>query len=278
MALEHALRFPVLMIGSGPALSMRGAAYLSGVEDGVVIDVGGRATDVGALVHGYPRPSALPTEIQGVRMDFRVPDVFSLPFGGGTVLDLQSDPPAIGSASVGDRLAAEALVFGGETATLTDAAVAGGRIDIGSRPLSAAQRRALSPVLEIVDDLLADALDRAKAALPSTPLVVVGGGSGLVPSGLAGVTDLVRPVDADVANAIGVAIAPVSGQADRICANRPEERKRALEEARSAAFARAIHAGADPAAVDVVEVEEVPLTYMVDPAIRIRVRAVGPRS
>jgi hypothetical protein len=85
-------------------------------------------------------------------------------------------------------------------------------------------------------------------------------------------------VDADVANAIGVTIAAVSGQADRVCADRPDERARALADARDAAFARAIHAGADPYAVEVVEVEEIALTYLVDPAIRIRVRAVGPRS
>ncbi|HEX7300814.1 MAG TPA: hydantoinase/oxoprolinase family protein [Solirubrobacteraceae bacterium] len=278
MALEHALRFPVLMIGSGPANSMRGAAYLSGVVNGAVVDVGGSTTNVGVLVHGYPRPSPRATDIAGVRMDFRMPEVFGLPFGGGTVVDPQADPPAIGPASVGDRLAQEALVFGGETATLTDAAVAGGRADIGSHRLSAAHRRALSPLLEIVDERLADAIDRAKGALPAVPLVVVGGGSGLVAPGLAGVTNLVVPADAEVASAIGVAIAPVSGQADRICPNRPEERERAREEASRAAFARAIHAGADPDAVDVVEVEEVPLTSMVDPAVRIRVRAVGPRS
>jgi hypothetical protein len=51
-----------------------------------------------------------------------------------------------------------------------------------------------------------------------------------------------------------------------------------MEEARVAAFARAVHAGADPARVEVVEVVEIPLSYLLDPAIRIRVKAAGPRS
>ena len=42
-------------------------------------------------------------------------------------------------------------------------------------------------------------------------------------------------------------------------------------------MARAIHAGADPDRVAVVEVAEIPLAYMLDPAIRIRVKAAGPR-
>jgi N-methylhydantoinase A/oxoprolinase/acetone carboxylase beta subunit len=278
MALEYALRFPVLMIGSGPANSMRGAAHLSGVRDAVVIDAGGTSTDVGVLVNGFPREAALPSEIAGVRMNFRMPDVLSVPIGGGSVLDLNADPPRIGPESVGFRLARCALVFGGDVPTLTDAAVAAGRAEIGTRRPPPRRRRALAGVLPLVEEALVDAIDRAKAALAPTPLVVVGGASMLVPDRLAGVSDIVRPADYEVANAIGAAIAPVSGQADRICPNRPDLRRRALEEVRAMAFSRAVHAGADPKAVEIVELEEIPLTYLVDPAVRIRVKAAGPRG
>jgi N-methylhydantoinase A/oxoprolinase/acetone carboxylase beta subunit len=278
MALDYALRFPVLMIGSGPANSMRGAAHLAGVEDALVVDAGGTSTDVGVLVNGFPRESALPTAIAGVRMNFRMPDVLSLPLGGGSLVDLDSDPPRIGPRSVGFRLGTSALVFGGDTPTLTDAAVAAGRADIGSKPLTPRRRRALAAVIPLVDALVADAIDRAKGALAPTPLVVVGGAGMLVADRLEGVSEVVRPPDHEVANAIGAAIAPVSGQADRICSNRPDRRSRALEEARATAFARAVHAGADPKAVEIVEIEEIPLTYLVDPAIRIRVKAAGPRA
>lgn len=37
---------------------MRGAAFLSGVLDAIVIDVGGTTTDVGVLKGGFPRQAA----------------------------------------------------------------------------------------------------------------------------------------------------------------------------------------------------------------------------
>ncbi|MEA2255688.1 MAG: hypothetical protein QOG35_1733 [Solirubrobacteraceae bacterium] len=277
MTLEHALRFPVLMIGSGPASSMRGAAYLSGVDQGVVADVGGTVTEVGMLVNGFPRPSNLPTEVVGVRIDCRMPDVVSLPMGIGSVVGLDDDPPTLGPPTVAPG-SGEGLVFGGDVPTLADALVAGRRADLGTRVLTADQARALSPVLPVVDELLAEAVDRAAVGLPAAPLIAVGGGGLLVPDALDGVVEVIRPPDGDVAGAMGVAIAPVGGQADRICLNRHESRARALEEARGAAFARAVHAGADPDSVEVVEVEEIPLSYLVDPVMRIRVKAAGPRG
>lgn len=277
MALEHALRFPVLMIGGGPANSMRGAAHLSGVQDAVVVDVGGTSTDIGLLINGFPRESPHPTAFAGVQINFRMPDVRSLLLGGGSVVDLAGSSQIL-PHSVGSRLVELALVFGGGTPTLTDAAVVSGRASIGSFKPPAKQRRALSRALTTVEELLVDAIDRVKTASAPVPLVVVGGGSMLVPDRLAGASEVIRPADYEVANAIGAAIAPVSGQADRICPNRPDKRSEALEDARAAAFERAVHAGADPQGVEIVEVEEIPLTYLVDPAIRIRVKAAGPRG
>jgi len=270
MALEPALRFPVLMIGSGPASAMRGAAWLSGVTGGVVVDIGGARADVGILVNGFPREAPAPIRVAGVRTSFRTPDVISLPFGGGTVV-------APGTMIAGSVLGEQALVFGGETATLIDAAVAAGRVVLGSRALTLRQRRTLAGALAPVDAQLADAVDRIKGAPHDVALVAVGGASGLVPADLPGVDEVIVPGDGDVAGAVGLAIAPAGGQADRIFRNRPADRDHAIAAAREEALARAIHAGADPDRVEVVAVNEVPLAYMHDPAIRIRVKAAGPR-
>ena len=270
MALEPALRFPVLMIGSGPASAMRGAAWLSGVNGGAVVDVGGARADIGILVNGFPREAPAPIRVAGVRTSFRTPDVISLPFGGGTVV-------APGTMIAGSVLGEQALVFGGETATLIDAAVAAGRVVLGSRALTLRQRRTLAGALAPVDAQLADAVDRIKGAPHDVALVAVGGASGLVPSDLPGVDEVIVPGDGDVAGAVGLAIAPAGGQADRIFRNRPADRDHAIAAAREEALARAIHAGADPDRVEVVAVNEVPLAYMHDPAIRIRVKAAGPR-
>jgi hypothetical protein len=258
------------MIGSGPASAMRGAAWLSGVTGGVVVDIGGARADVGILVNGFPREAPAPIRVAGVRTSFRTPDVISLPFGGGTVV-------APGTAIAGSVPDEQALVFGGETATLIDAAVAAGRVVLGSRALTLRQRRTLAGALAPVDALLADAVERIKGAPHDVALVAVGGASGLVPADLPGVDEVIVPGDGDVAGAVGLAIAPAGGQADRIFRNRPADRDHAIAAAREEALARAIHAGADPDRVEVVAVNEVPLAYMHDPAIRIRVKAAGPR-
>ncbi|HEV7884747.1 MAG TPA: hydantoinase/oxoprolinase family protein [Solirubrobacteraceae bacterium] len=278
MAAEHALRFPALMIAAGPGMSMRGAAQLSGVGDAVVVHVGATSTSVGALVSGVPRERTGSTDIAGVRTSLRLPDARHVPFGIGSVVALGPGRGAIGPESVGFALAGRALVFGGTLATVADAAVAGGRVVLGSHDLDSSSRRPLAHALRRVDAALAAAVEDASAGRPATPLVVVGPGHWLVPDGLGGAGEMIRPPDGALAHAIGAAMASVSGQAERICSRRPDRRQAALEEARAAALARAIDAGADPAAVEVSEVEEVPLTHLLRPALRIRVRAVGPRG
>jgi N-methylhydantoinase A/oxoprolinase/acetone carboxylase beta subunit len=278
MALDFALHFPVLMIGSGPANSMIGAAHLTGADRAVVVDAGGRALHVGVLDGGFPRQSGRPARIAGVRMGFRTPDVVSLPMGGGSVVHLDGDPPAVGPGNVGADLRRQALSFGGPTPTLTDAAVAGGRAEMGSHPMSPMQRDRLARALAIVDALLERTVETVRGDMPSPPIVVVGGAGMLVPDGLPGAGEVIRPLDGEVANAIGAAMGSIGGQADRICSNRPDRIREALREARGAAVARAIHAGADPDRIEVSEIDEVPLSYMADPAVRIRVRATGPRG
>jgi len=85
MSLDQALRYPVLTIGSGPANSVRGAAFLTGISDSLVADVGGTSTDLGVLTNGFPRESAQGVEIGGVRTNFRMPDLVTIALGGGTV-------------------------------------------------------------------------------------------------------------------------------------------------------------------------------------------------
>ena len=76
-------RFPVLTLGSGPTNSMRGACALAGVNNAVVIDVGGTSADAGILVDGFPRESTAAVEVGGVRTNFRMPDLISIGLGGG---------------------------------------------------------------------------------------------------------------------------------------------------------------------------------------------------
>jgi N-methylhydantoinase A/oxoprolinase/acetone carboxylase beta subunit len=264
----------VLTIGSGPANSIRGAAFLTGRADALVADVGGTSTDVGVLVNGFPRESSQGVEIGGIRTNFRMPDLVTIALGGGTVL-CAGDPVRLGPESVGYRLADEALVFGGPTPTLTDSAVATGRARLGDPSLARPAMRLLEAASVAADAELADAIDRVKTAKGDLTLIAVGGGSILIPDELPGVSEVIRPHHFDAANAIGAAIASVSGQVDRIFQFGPGGRKAALDEASQEARDHAVAAGADPGTVQIVELEEIPLAYLTSPAVRIRAKAAG---
>lgn len=278
MALHYATRFPVLTIGSGPANSIRGAAYLTGASDAIVADVGGTSTDVGVLVSGFPRESARGVTIGGIDTNFRMPDLVTIAVGGGAVVSGTGTEVAVGPRSVGFRLTEQALVFGGNTPTLTDAAVACGRAELGNAKRVARHRGLLAAALRRSDAMLAEAIDHVKTSCEDRPLIAVGGGSILVPDRLPGVSEIHRPDHHDVANAIGAAIAAVSGEVDRIFHPGPGGRRAAIEEASAEARDRAVRAGADPDHVEVVDIEEVPMTYLTNPAVRIRVKVAGPLS
>ncbi|WP_084965449.1 hydantoinase/oxoprolinase N-terminal domain-containing protein [Thermoactinospora rubra] len=277
MTLEHAARLPVSTIGSGPANSLRGAAFLSGVADAVVADVGGTSTDLGVLVGGFPRESSAATEIGGVLTNFRMPDILSIALGGGSVVRDGS----VGPDSVGYRITEEALVCGGGTMTLTDAAVHAGRTAgvppawperLAGLPL---RHETLRAALALADEMVEDAVDRMTLGRADRPLVAVGGGAFLLPDRILGVSRVVRPPHAEVANAVGAAIALASGRVDTILPA-GESRAKAIESAKEQAAAKAVRAGADPAQVEIVDLQEIPLSYLSEPAVRLHVKAAGP--
>lgn len=277
MTVEYAERFPVLTIGSGPANSIRGAAYLSGRTEGLVIDVGGTSTDVGVLVNGFPRQSLHGAKVGGVATNFRIPDLVSIALGGGSIVAGGPASVRVGPESVGYRLSQEALVFGGSIVTMTDAAVAGGRAAIGNVAALAGHNPALfRAAITRADDMLADLVDRAKASRADVPLIAVGGGSILIADHIPGVSEVIRPDHFDVANAIGAAVASVSGEYEGILYHGSRKRPELLEQATARATERAIAAGADPRKVEVVEIEEIPIGYLTDTALRVRVKVVGP--
>jgi N-methylhydantoinase A/oxoprolinase/acetone carboxylase beta subunit len=276
MALEYVLKRPVLTIGSGSANSMRGAAFLSGLSDTLVADIGGTSTDIGILVNGFPRESAIPLDIGNVSTNFRMPDLVTIAVGGGTIVMVDDAGVRLGPISVRHRVLEMGLAFGGSTPTLTDAAVNVGRLDLGNRERTFPRADVLRTALHQAEVRFAEAIDRIKSDRKPHPLVVVGGAATLMPNALAGVSEVVRPRHHDVANAIGAAIAPVGGQVDRVVHRAISDRTEAVAEAKAAARNEAIKAGADPDHIETVEVEEVPMTYLPDPAVRLRVRAVGP--
>lgn len=269
-------RYPVLTFASGPTNSMRGAAFLSNVSDALVMDIGGTTTDVGALINGFPRESSIAVDIGGVRTNFRMPDILSVGLGGGSHVVADGNRVKIGPHSVGYRILTDALVFGGRQLTTTDIAVAAGYADIGDRDrVRHLDRRLVARAVGEIHRLAEEALDRMKASAAAARVILVGGGSVLINRDLAGVSELTVPAQAGVANAIGAAIAQVSGEVDRIFSYEKLGRDRALEDARSEARRAAVAAGASFESVAIVDVEELPLQYLPGGAVRVRVKAVG---
>ena len=274
MDAEFAVRFPVFTIASGPTNSMRGAAFLSGVSDGIVVDVGGTSTDVGALVRGFPREASVAVNIAGVRTNFRMPDVLSIALGGGSIVG--DGFRSIGPESVGYRISREALIFGGSTLTATDVAVAGELANIGNRELVKGLDPGLvSQGVQEIQQRVEDTVDRVKLSASPEPIVLVGGGSILIGDDLSGASQVLRPEHYEVANAIGAAIAQVAGQVEKVYSLEQIGRQEAVASARDEAVNKAVAAGADPSTVEVVEVDEITLTYLPGNATLIRTKAVG---
>jgi N-methylhydantoinase A/oxoprolinase/acetone carboxylase beta subunit len=272
---ELAARFPVLSFASGPTNSMRGAAFLTGVMDALVVDVGGTTSDLGALKAGFPREANAVVQVGGVRTLFRMPDLLSIGLGGGSHVAPEPDGRVtIGPRSVGFRLPELARVFGGPQLTTSDAAVRLGKLDLGdSARVADLDEGFARAVLAEAARMLGDSADRMKTEAAAVPLLAVGGGAFLVPDSLPGISEVLRPAHAAVANAVGAAIAQVSGEADQVFQGLT--RAEALQQAEQIARARAAEAGAEPDSLVLVDVEDLPIAYLPGGALRVRVRVVG---
>ncbi|MBK8082679.1 MAG: hydantoinase/oxoprolinase family protein [Devosia sp.] len=273
MGEDKVRRFPVLTFASGPTNSMRGAAFLTGLKHAVVVDIGGTTSDVGMLVKGFPRQTSTTVDIGGVRTNFRMPDVFAVGLGGGSLVS--ADGASIGPQSVGYRITSEGLVFGGSTLTATDIAVASGKAAIGDATKVAAIPAAVwQRALAAMQTSLSRAVERCRTSAETVPVIAVGGGSILMPDRL-GDLPVTQPDHFEVANAVGAAIAQISGEVDRVFSLARLSREAALAAAEAEARASAIAAGARPDSIEVIEREDIPLAYLPGNATRVRVRVVG---
>ena len=272
--LERVRQFPALTFASGPTNSIRGAWALTGLADAIVIDVGGTTSDIGVLKNGFPRQSNLVIDVGGARTNFRMPDVIAIGLGGGSLIG--PDGRSFGPQSVARNLRQKALCFGGSEMTITDVAISQGRLAIHdasqSKPVEA-------EVCHAVDSLivkkLAAAVDLMKPGGALLPVILVGGGALLIPGDTLAGCPIVRPDNADVANAIGASIAQVSGEAEGLRVAGADSREIVIKKLTGIASERAVTAGASSATIKIVNVEEVDIPYMATETSLIRVSVVG---
>ena len=203
-----------------------------------------------------------------------MPDVISVAIGGGSIVS--TNPIEIGPKSVGFKLMDEALIFGGKTPTSTDYIVANKMTKLGNPDyVKNLDQKTVTHVSNLIKERIETTIDQMKLNAEPVPVILVGGGSILLGDELNGASSVIRPTNGDIANAIGAAIAQVGGQVENVYSLDKLTRQEAMNMAQSEAINKTISAGGDPETIEIVEIEEIPLTYLPSNAVRIRTKAVG---
>uniref|UniRef100_A0A060T268 ARAD1C22924p n=1 Tax=Blastobotrys adeninivorans TaxID=409370 RepID=A0A060T268_BLAAD len=291
----EAMNTPIRTFSSGATNSMRGAAFLCSKEKEthgksiMVVDVGGTTTDVGLLLpSGFPRQSSSYSIVGGVRMNFSMPHVESIGLGGGSIVRINDNEISIGPDSVGNNIAKAALVFGGDTVTATDVTIAKA-VDEPSTFVDALHKigtpqlvegKFTSSVKTMFDAGLKrkveSVIDRMKTSPDPLPVLLVGGGSFIVPDELNGASKVFRPPYFGVANAIGAAMGKLSTEAHSIQVVLPGvgSREAISDELKNQAMEAVIAKGAIKSSVSVVDVRVDAVPYVPN-TFSFYVKAVG---
>ncbi|KAL1702879.1 Hydantoinase/oxoprolinase N-terminal region-domain-containing protein [Schizophyllum commune] len=277
---------------NGPTNSMCGAAFLVKPEFAekekrplLVCDIGVTTTDVGMLLaSGLPRQAAAITDVSGVMMNFSCPDVKSICLGGGSIVrkDSPTSKLTIGPDSVGHHIKTRAHVFGGDVPTATNYAVAcakvsGHSLDVGNvLRLPQAFYDNAEEYREVVKRRLENIIDRMKTNADDIEVLLVGGGAVLVNEGevLKGVSKVIKPKFSGVANAIGAAIARISGTVDTVVSTEGKTTQQAIESVAQLAIDRAVENGAVRETIELAEMDAIPLQYIANKS-RVIVKAIG---
>lgn len=274
MDAEFVRQFPALTFASGPTNSLRGACKLTGLDNAIVVDIGGTTSDIGILQDGFPRESNIVIGVGGVRTNFRMPDILALGLGGGSLVE--DGGRSIGPQSVGHNLVTEGIAFGGSSLTATDLLVAAGKLDLGPghHPVHLPEET-LRNGLATIQRMLNEGIEKMMPSSDPLPVVLVGGGAVLVSEKLSAASEMLCPEHSGVANAIGAAIAQIGGEVEKLVSYRDIPREEAIRQVSAEATATAIAAGADEKTIRIADIEETTISYMAEGSTRLRVKAVG---
>ena len=198
---------PIETVLSGPAASLVGAQWLSGLQSFIMSDMGGTTTDLGVLLDGRPKVTEQGAEVGGWRTMVRAIDVRTIGLGGDSEIHLGAN----GKITVGPQRIVPVALIGArypEVVALLEADLAdvdgggsmhgrfvllpfGARAGVPAAELTAREREVLQLVTERPQPLrrLTTALSaqRAIASLKRKGLVQV---SGFTPSDAAHVLGL----------------------------------------------------------------------------------------
>ena len=100
MSAEMAMDRPVETILSGPAASVAGARYLTGLENAIVVDMGGTTTDTAALVDGSVSVSESGSNVGGHKTHVKALDIRTSGLGGDSLITWEEGRFVIGPKRV----------------------------------------------------------------------------------------------------------------------------------------------------------------------------------
>lgn len=209
------LTTPAHTIRSGSAASALGLVALTDVEDAIAVDIGGTTTDVSRVLGGFPDTE---TDVSEGDLEAAYPAVTatSLPIGGDTKIERTEEGIGLADERVGN-----AVAFGGDAPTLTDALHVLDVFTDGDRDAAVdALERWDMDATSVARTVLGEFETRVGAqveetSLPETKTLVVGGvlAPYLAPR-LAETADSIAgyevPANAGVGGAVGCAVARVS--------------------------------------------------------------------
>lgn len=276
MTMDEAVAYPIKTIGAGPTNSFIGAARLCGLSDAIIVDIGGTSTDIGIVQSGYARSSLQAASIGGISLNFAMPDMLSLAIGGGSYVQLKDGGIKVGPLSAGKQINPLARIFGGQSLTLTDVAVAAGHLSIENaqmHDIGLSSKQALEISNEICQQIY-QAITRFRGKYKSLPVIAVGGGAPLLKPlynqfGLVGEI----PARAGLANAYGAGLAEISAVLDVVVSLK--QRENALNELKERAKLQAVAKGADPSTVRIACMSILPFAYSHDSLAKVIVTASG---
>jgi N-methylhydantoinase A len=237
--ISQSVEFPVQTILSGPAASIMGILTTTGCNsDAIALDIGGTTTDIAVFADGVPLFEAFGVTIEGHKTLIRGLKTRSIGVGGDSVVRIQN-----GNISIGPQREGAAAAFGGPFPTPTDAMIVLGMTCIGDPakaaaallpiaealrcPVGEAARKIFQETCRIITRHVRDFLEEINnqpvytihemlegKKLAPRFLYVVGGPAGALAPELGRLLECEAhiPVHAEVANAIGAALARTTAE------------------------------------------------------------------
>lgn len=273
------------------AIQLCAKAPMSGVV--INVDIGGTTADAvfSENLAGTEVVMAQYHHVEEAGVSFSFPTVrgSSMCLGGGTSIVTDADGAYRLGHSVAKALTSEARCCGGDTLTITDIAVANGRLDFEGVKLKAFPDVDLEAVDAFIHTKLADFICEvgSKIQRPAEGLRLVGGGAclfdlnklkAILQENQPSIQAIVCPEGADVANAIGAGLALLSATHTAVieldaCSLELAETKIA-DKAKQALLCK----GADEKKITVKPASSTPMLYLPGRPYRVSVTCEGPKG